>query len=330
MIILAIETSCDETSMALVEDGKNIIELVTHTQIDTFKKYGGVVPELSSRMHVKSLPLVYQELFSRVDFTINDVDHIAVTAGPGLIGSLLSGISFAKSLSLIHQKKLLAVNHLQAHIAAINIEHEIEFPILTLVVSGGHTELVYVESFTKYTKIGSTLDDAAGESFDKVARILNIGYPGGPEIEKYAQSGETTYEFPLPKTENEFDFSFSGIKSAAFNLNNQMAMKKIEINKNDFAASFQAKIIEILITKLKSASLRYPTKQIAIVGGVSANKALTKAAKKSFDNVIVPKIDYCTDNAAMVGVRAYFLAKEEKFQNIDFNAKVNLTIEDEI
>ncbi len=322
--ILAIESSCDETSIAIVKNGKDVLSQVTNTQIEYFKEIGGVVPEMASRMHADNIFYVYEEALEKANMTIGEIDAIAVTQGPGLIGSLIVGVNFAKTLAMLHHKPLIGVNHLKAHIYAVNLENEMEFPHLSLIVSGGHTELIYLEKNMSFKKIGQTLDDAVGESYDKVARLLSLGYPGGPKIDELANIGEATYDLPMPKNDNTLDFSFSGLKSACFNMANTNKMKGIEINKENFAASFQNVVVNTLLNKFKIAYDMYDIKQCSIVGGVSANSKIRKEFNKIYDNLIIPSMTYTTDNAAMIGSIAYQMYLNNDFSDIlTFDANVS-------
>ncbi len=329
--ILAIETSCDETSIAIVENGNNVIEMVTNSQIEYFEKVGGVIPELSSRMHIDNIYYVYNQVFKNSNLQISDIDAIAITKGPGLIGSLLVGVNFAKSLSLLTNIPLIAVNHLHGHIHAINLDNQIKYPHLSLIVSGGHSEIIYMPKKNDYQKIGQTIDDAAGESFDKVARILGIGYPGGPVIDKLAESGQDTYTLPVPKDDKSLDFSFSGLKSATYNLNNSLKMKSQIINPENFACSFQNRVNYILIKKLQMAQKQYQVEHLSIVGGVSNNTDLRKRANKQFTNLMLPQSIYTSDNGAMIGAAAYEQFLEGDFTDpLTLNANSNLEIERKI
>lgn len=327
-IILSIETSCDETAIAIVENGKKIHAHIINSQADKFKELGGVVPEMASRMHVDNIFYVYQAALKEANMTIDDIDAIAVTYGPGLVGALLIGVNFANSLVKLTGKPLIAVNHMQGHMSAAGIENDLEYPLLSLVVSGGHTELVYSKEVGHYQILGQTLDDAAGESYDKVARLLKLGYPGGPVIDKLAAKGKPGYQLPLPKDDKSLDFSFSGIKSAAFNIVNQANMKNQEIIPEDFACSFQNRVVEILIKKLKMAQEQVNAKSITIVGGVSANSQLKEEAKKVFPELVVPSMIYSTDNAAMIAMRAYEQYIAGDFVTNTLNAKPNITVEE--
>ncbi len=328
-IILAVESSCDETAIAIVKNKKEILSHVINSQADVFKEIGGVVPEMASRMHVDNLFYVYQQALNEAEITIDDVDAIACTYGPGLVGALLTGVNFANSLASILNKPLLAVNHMQGHIQALAIEQEIVYPALSLVVSGGHTELVYMPEQYQYEIIGETLDDAAGESYDKVARLLNLGYPGGPVIDRLAKDGTDTYDLPTPKDDKSYDFSFSGLKSASFNLVNQQKMKGIEMRDADFACSFQNRVVGILVKKLARAVEEYEPKTIGIVGGVSANSELKKQAKAAIEGVRIPSLIYSTDNAAMIAYAAFDQLAQGNIVNGVVNAKPSITVEDQ-
>lgn len=326
-LILAIETSCDETSIAVLRGKNELLSLVTNTQMKFFEKIGGVVPEMASRMHVDNILPIYEQALAKADVTIEEIDCIAVTSGPGLVGALIVGVNFAKTLALVHNKRLISVNHLHGHIHALDLEHEVKYPHLALIVSGGHTELIYMPRRGEYQKVGQTLDDAAGESYDKVARILGVGYPGGPIIDKLAQTGNDSFDLPLPKNDKSLDFSFSGLKSACFNTANTYKMKSMPIDHNDFACSFQNRVVESLITKLKMANDKYEPKQLSIVGGVSANSKLKAVATSTFDNIIIPSLKYSTDNAAMIAASAYVSYEQEDFCSVlELNANPNLHI----
>ena len=326
--ILAIETSCDETAMAIIDRDFNIICHVVNSQAEEFETIGGVVPELSSRMHVDNIFYVYNEILKRAKIKIDDIDAIAVTYGPGLVGSLLVGVNFANSLSLLYGKKIIPVNHMQGHIYSILKDNKIKYPHLSLIISGGHTELVKVIDEMTFEILGQTQDDAVGESFDKVARLLGLGYPGGPKIEKLALKGKANYKLPIPMNNETLDFSFSGLKSAAFNLSNQMKMKNIEINKNDFARSFQDTIIKSLTSKLKRAINQEKPMSVSVVGGVSCNKAIQNAMLELDGNIIFPQKELSTDNAMMIALTAVLMEKNgiETYKNV--NANPTLTVED--
>lgn len=328
MYILAIESSCDECAMAIINQEREIVAHQIYSQAKDFEKLGGVVPEMASRMHEKKIFSVYEDTLKEAGLTIDDIDAIATTYGPGLVGSLLIGVNFANSLAYLYEKKLIAVNHMQGHIAAIYLENEIEFPMLSLVVSGGHTDLVYARSYDEYEIIGQTLDDAVGECYDKVARLIKVGYPGGPIIDKMSYLGTDTYKLPFPKNDDTLDFSFSGLKSSCFNMVNSMNMKNEELNVHDFAHSFQKQVVNILLSKLTMATERYDYKSLSVVGGVSANTLLKSEVTKKFEDVIFPKLILCTDNAAMIAMRAYYQYLNDDFVEGFLNAKPTIDVED--
>ena len=325
--ILGVESSCDETSVSIVKNGCEEIATVVSSQMDTHANYGGVVPEIASRMHTESVTLVLEELLKKSSITINEVDAIAVTYAPGLLGSLLVGIEFAKTLALVYNKPLIAVHHISGHIFANNLVKKIEYPTLALVVSGGHTELVYMKEDYSFEKIGGTLDDAVGEAYDKVARVLDIPYPGGPIVDKLAHEGKDEYNLPLPLDDNTFDFSFSGLKSAVINLKHNEIQRGNEINKTNLATSFQNRVVEILTKKTLKALKKYNVHNLIVAGGVSANKGLRESLKnmclKNGIDLTVPEIKYCTDNAAMIGAAGYFAYKLGRRADISLNAKAS-------
>ena len=309
--ILAIESSCDETSIAVVEDGKNVLSNAIYTQIEIHKAFGGVVPEVASRHHIAKVTYVLEEALEKANITMDEIDEIAVTATPGLIGSLMVGINTAKTLAMIYNKPLTMVNHIHGHIYANAIESDFEFPLLALVVSGGHTELVLMKDHFNFEVLGETLDDAVGEAYDKVARVVEVGYPGGPIIDKMAKLGEPTYPLPHIKLgKDSYDFSFSGLKSAVINLHNKTKMKGETLDYNNLAASFQKAVVDVLAEKTKRAAIEYNVKMVIIAGGVSANSALRAKIKEDIENLgirfNVPSFKYCTDNAAMIGAAAYY------------------------
>jgi N6-L-threonylcarbamoyladenine synthase len=316
--ILAIESSCDETAVAIVEDGKKVLSNVVFTQIDIHTKYGGVVPEIASRHHIEKITYVIDQAMKEANLTFEDIDKIAVTANPGLVGSLMVGINAAKTLGLAYNKEVIMVNHIHGHIYANYLEDDFTFPVLALVVSGGHTELVLMKDHMDFEILGETLDDAVGESYDKVARVVKVGYPGGPIIDKMAALGSPTYPLPHVKLgKDSYDFSFSGLKSAVINLCNKLDMKGEELNANDLAASFQEAVIDVLCEKTIRAAKEYKAKQIIVAGGVAANKGLRSALTNEVNKVdglriTFPSFKYCTDNAAMIGVAGYFQDKYQK------------------
>lgn len=331
--ILAIESSCDETSAAVVVDGREVLSNVIASQIDTHKKYGGVVPEVASRMHIEAISGVVQEALEEANVTLDKIDAIGVTYGPGLVGALLVGLQFAKGLSFATKKPLIGVNHIEGHICANYIQHkELKPPFVSLVVSGGHTFIVHVKDYGEYEVIGQTRDDAAGEAYDKVARALGLGYPGGPKIDKLAKEGNPrAIQFPKANFHEEtLDFSFSGVKSAVLNYLNKCKMQNIEVNKADVAASFQYAVIDVLKENVLLTCKKRKVKTIAISGGVASNSSLRatliKDASKRGIEVLFPAPILCTDNAAMIGSAAYFNFVNGKVSDLNLNAKPNLKL----
>ena len=329
--IFAIETSCDETSASIIKNGNTEIATVVLSQIDIHKKFGGVVPEIASRNHTGAITMVFEECLKKANMTFNDIDAIAVTYGPGLNGALLIGIEAAKALSLATGKPLVKVNHMAGHIYANKFVGEFKFPLLCLVVSGGHTEIVYMDKEYSFKKIGSTLDDSVGEAYDKVARVVGIPYPGGPLMDKMASLGKHTYNLPAPKDDSSYDFSFSGIKSAVINLVHNERQRGREINKEDLATSFQETAVGILVKKTKRALKEYGVKQLLVAGGVSANSGLRKALEevcKELDvELLKPEIKYCTDNAAMIGAAGYYAYLRGDIADFSLNPEPGLDLE---
>lgn len=325
--IFAIESSCDETSASIIKNGCEEIATVISSQIDVHKNYGGVVPEIASRMHINNITLVLDEVLSKANMKMDDMDAIAVTYGPGLIGSLLVGLEAAKTLSLIYNKPLIPVHHIAGHIYANNLVKKMKFPLISLVVSGGHTELIYMKDDYTFEKIGGTLDDAIGEAYDKVARVIGVGYPGGPEVDRLAHIGVDSYNLPVPLDDDSYNFSFSGIKSAVMNLVNNEKQKGNFLIKENLAASFQNRVVSIIIKKTMKALKDYNVSNLIVAGGVSANKGLRESLKLECDkegiDLIIPNIKYCTDNAAMIGAAAYQLFLKKRFCDIDINARAN-------
>lgn len=308
--ILGIETSCDETSASIVKNGNTEIATVVLTQIDIHKDFGGVVPEIASRHHVKNITMVIEDCLEKANMKIADIDAIAVTYGPGLVGSLLVGVEAAKTLAYVNNKPLIPVNHMSGHIYANQLVEPLKFPLIALVVSGGHTQLIYMEDHYKFKEIGSTLDDAVGECYDKVARVINVPYPGGPTVDKWAHEGEDTYELPLPKNDNSYDFSFSGLKSAIINLVHNEEQRGNEIRKKDLATSFQNTVVEIITKKTMKALKDYNVNNLIVAGGVAANKGLREKlislCNENDIHLSFPEMRYCTDNAAMIAASGYY------------------------
>ena len=332
MKILAIESSCDETSISVIEDGHIDLGTIILSQIDIHKMYGGVVPEIASRSHVENITIVLEEVLAKANLTMDEIDAIAVTYGPGLIGSLLVGLLAAKTLAYIYNKPLIPVHHIAGHIYANNLVKKMAFPLIALVISGGHTELIYMKENYSFKKIGGTLDDAVGECYDKVARVLGLPYPGGPSIDKLAKEGNDTYKLPIPLNDESYDFSFSGLKSAVINLVNNEKQKGNELRKEDLACSFQNRVVEILTKKTIKALKEYHVKNLIVAGGVAANSAIRKSLEleclKNDVNLTVPSILYCTDNAAMIGAAGFFAYQKGILANLNLNAKANCNLEE--
>lgn len=335
MKILAIESSCDETACAVVEDGAKVLSNIVASQIEEHKLYGGVVPEIASRRHTENICRVVKSALDEADTSLDDIDAIAVTYAPGLIGALLVGVSYAKGLAFAKNKSLVPVHHIAGHIAANYISHpELKPPYLCLVVSGGHSHIVEVLDYTHYRVVGKTRDDAAGECFDKVARTLGYPYPGGKYIDEAAKKGSrSAYKFPHPKlTGNEYDFSFSGIKTAVINLVHNASQKGEEIVKEDVAASFQKTVSDILAEKLMSAAQNLGYNKIVVAGGVSANSGVRAKMKKECDKrgyeLFMPEFKYCGDNAAMIGAQGYYDYLAGKRADESLNAVATLSLED--
>lgn len=308
MKILAFETSCDETSVAVL-DGKKILSNVVVSQMDIHAEFGGVVPEVASRHHVTSITKVIEKALAEANMTQKDIELVAVTKAPGLIGALLVGINAAKAFAFANKLPIIGVNHIKGHIYANEIEDEMKFPLISLVVSGGHTELILMKGHNQFEQIGATQDDAVGEAYDKVARVLGLGYPGGPVVDRLSKEGEETYTLPRPYlNKDEFNFSFSGLKSAVINTIHNAKQRGEEIRVNDMCTSFQAAVTDVLVDKTLWAAEKYKAKQIVVAGGVAANRGLRakfEERNEHFD-IAIPHIRYCTDNAAMIGVAAYY------------------------
>ncbi len=333
VIVLAIETSCDETAAAVIKNGREILSNVIVTQIDIHKKFGGVVPEVASRNHVVDINLVIQKAVEESGVRLQEMDVIAATYGPGLVGALLVGLSSAKALAYALNKPFVGVNHIEGHVAANYLAHEdLKPPFISLIVSGGHTHIVEVADYTVFNIIGKTKDDAAGEAYDKVARAMGLGYPGGPVLDKLAQEGEANIKFPQAMINEGYDFSFSGIKSAVLNYLNSKAMKHETYQKEDVAASFQQAVVEVLVAKAIKATLDKGYDKLALSGGVSANSQLREwAREKAEENGIklyYPPLYLCTDNAAMIGSSGYYKYRDDQISDLSLNARPNLKIGD--
>lgn len=330
--VLGIETSCDETAASVVKNGKEIVSNVVASQIESHKRFGGVVPEIASRHHVEQITLVIEEALLKAEMSFDDLDAIAVTEGPGLVGALLIGVNAAKALSFAHQIPLVGVHHIAGHIYANRLVGELQFPALALVVSGGHTELVYMEEHGSFEVIGETLDDAAGEAYDKVARTMGLPYPGGPQIDKLAAVG--TDSIPLPRAwldEGSYNFSFSGLKSAVINTLHNASQKNEVIPPEDLAASFQQSVIDVLTAKTSKAAKEYGVKQVLLAGGVAANKGLRAALQQEFSHsgdpeLVIPPLSLCTDNAAMIAAAGTVAFEKGIRGSYDMNGQPGLEL----
>lgn len=332
ILILAIESSCDETAAAVVKNGREVLSNVINSQIDIHKRYGGVVPEIASRCHIEAIDTVIDEALEKANVTLDDVDAIAVTYGPGLVGALLVGVSEAKALAFAKNKPLIAVHHIKGHIMANFIAHkELEPPFVCLVASGGHSHIVYVRDYGEFEVIGRTCDDAAGEAYDKIARVLGLGYPGGPKIDVLAKQGDkNAVKFPRVKMSNELDFSFSGVKTAVINYLHKLEQNGEEYNKADIAASFQQAVVEVLCEHTVKGALERSIKKVALAGGVAANSALRENMQNMCNQngieFFVPPMVLCTDNAAMIGCSAYYQYLEGDFADMSLNAVASLEL----
>ncbi|APA01571.1 tRNA (adenosine(37)-N6)-threonylcarbamoyltransferase complex transferase subunit TsaD [Bacillus velezensis] len=330
--VLGIETSCDETAASVVKNGNETISNVVASQIESHKRFGGVVPEIASRHHVEQITLVIEEALSKAEMGFDDLDAIAVTEGPGLVGALLIGVNAAKALSFAHQIPLVGVHHIAGHIYANRLIGELQFPALALVVSGGHTELVYMKEHGSFEVIGETLDDAAGEAYDKVARTMGLPYPGGPQIDKLAAVG--TDSIPLPRAwleEGSYNFSFSGLKSAVINTLHNASQKNEVIPPEDLAASFQQSVIDVLTAKTSKAAKEYGVKQVLLAGGVAANKGLRAALQQEFSHsgdpeLVIPPLSLCTDNAAMIAAAGTVAFEKGIRGSYDMNGQPGLEL----
>ena len=332
IVVLSIESSCDETSAAVVKNGRKVLSNIIATQIDIHKRYGGVVPEIASRNHVDCISTVVDEALNKAGTTLDDIDLVACTYGPGLVGALLVGLSTAKAMAYSAKKPFLGVHHIEGHIAANYITHkDLEPPYICLVVSGGHSNLVYVKDYTEFEILGRTRDDAVGEAFDKVSRVIGLEYPGGPKIDKLAKEGNSSYKLPKTFFEDSLDFSFSGIKTAVINLVHKEGDK---INVPDLCASFEEAVTDVLLSNLLKACEMKGTTKVALAGGVSANSYLRSRLDKMGEEnnlmIYYPELVYCTDNAAMIGAAAYFDYIAGKTSGWDLNAIPYLKLGDKL
>lgn len=332
--ILAIESSCDEMAMAILEGDNNFLASVVASQIDIHSNYGGVVPEIASRKHVEVVSYVLKETLKQANCSMEDIDLIAVTKGPGLVGSLHIGLQTAKTLALAYDKPFIGVHHIAGHIYANNYTEKMEYPCLALVVSGGHSELVLLKAPFDFEVIGETFDDAVGEAYDKVGRVLDLPYPGGPVIDKMAALGKDTYNLPKPLDDGSYNFSFSGLKSAVINLAHNCKQRNEEIIKEDLATSFQNVVVDVLVGKTIKAAQDFKVKQILIAGGVSANKGLRKGmedAVSKLDGVklLLPPFKLCTDNAMMIALAAKQMYDLNSYSDLSLGIKPNIDLEEE-
>ena len=328
--ILGIESSCDETSASIVKNGTEEISTVISSQIDIHKDYGGVVPEIASRHHVKNITMVLEECLEKANMTMEDIDAIAITYGPGLIGSLLVGLEAAKTLSFVYHKPLIPVHHIAGHIYANSLVHELHFPLLAIVVSGGHTEIIEMKDHYQFEKLGGTLDDAIGECYDKVARVMNLEYPGGPKLDKLAAEGEDTYKLPVPLKDDSYNFSFSGLKSAVINLAHNEEQRGEKIREADLATSFQKVAVESITSKVRKAILDKGIKNVIVAGGVAANRGLRAAmedlCKELNVELSIPPMKYCTDNGTMIAAAGYYAYLDGRRAGLDLNSKSQDTL----
>ncbi|MBA4603562.1 tRNA (adenosine(37)-N6)-threonylcarbamoyltransferase complex transferase subunit TsaD [Thermoactinomyces mirandus] len=330
-LILGIETSCDETSAAVVQNGTKILSNVISSQIDVHRKFGGVVPEVASRRHVERITLIIQKALEDAETCLEEVDAIAVTKGPGLVGALLIGVSAAKALAFATGKPLVPVHHIAGHIYANHLVKPLTFPLVALVVSGGHTELIYMTRHNQFERLGKTRDDAAGEAFDKVARLMKLPYPGGPQIDRLAIQGEPRYQLPRAWLETDsLDFSFSGLKSAVMNLVNKARQRGEEINYTDLACSFQMAVLDVLVEKSIRAVKKTKVKHLLLAGGVSANSSLrirlTERARQEGIELGIPPLELCTDNAAMIAAAGTYQFLDGKHADLSLNADANFSL----
>jgi len=327
-LLLAVESSCDETSVAVIEDGDKILSNIVASQIKSHQRFGGVVPEVASRHHVEQVTICIEEALTEAKVTPEELSGVAVTYGPGLVGALLIGLSAAKAFAWAHQLPLIPVNHMAGHIYAARFVAPLEFPLMALLVSGGHTELVYMKEDGSFKIVGETRDDAAGEAYDTVGRVLGLPYPSGKEIDALAHEGTDTYQFPRAMLkEDNYDFSFSGLKSAFINTVHNAEQRGEVLSTKDLAASFQASVVEVLVTKTIRACQEYPVKQLLIAGGVAANQGLREAMRHAISEqlpevtLLIPPLKLCGDNAAMIGAAAFIEAEKNHFASYNLNAE---------
>ena len=325
--ILAVESSCDETSVAVLKNEKELLSNIIASQVESHKRFGGVVPEVASRHHVEVVTLCIKDALSEAGITAEQLDAVAVTYGPGLVGALLVGMAAAKAFAWAHGLPLIPVNHMAGHLMAAREVQELEYPLLALLVSGGHTELVYVSEPGNYKIVGETRDDAVGEAYDKVGRVMGLTYPAGREIDELAHKGKDVYDFPRAMIkEDHLEFSFSGLKSAFINLHHNAEQKGEILVKEDLCASFQAAVLDILLAKTKKALERYPVKTLVVAGGVAANQGLRERLAEEITDVgvVIPPLRFCGDNAGMIALAAAIECDQKHFAELDLNAKPSL------
>jgi N6-L-threonylcarbamoyladenine synthase len=333
IFILAIETSCDETAVAIVENGKIIRSNVISSQMATHQKYGGVVPEVASRQHVESITLILEQALLEANLKLTDLSAVAVTQGPGLVGALIVGVVAAKSLAYSLGIPLIGVHHIAGHIYANQLVHEMDYPLVALVVSGGHTELIHMKEAGHFHIMGRTRDDAAGEAFDKVARALQLPYPGGPHIDQLAKQSDSSIPFPIAWLDaSSYDFSFSGLKSSVLNMVNQYQMRGDALPTGQIAKGFQDSVVEVLVSKAIRAVKDVGAKQLLLAGGVAANQGLrdrlTMACEQAHIPLLIPPLALCTDNAAMIGAAAFLKWLTGQYTELDFKADPSLKLEE--
>lgn len=328
--LLAIESSCDETSVAVLKNDKDLLSNIIASQVESHKRFGGVVPEVASRHHVEVITLCIEDALKEAGIVAQDLDAVAVTYGPGLVGALLVGLSAAKAFAWAHGLPLIPVNHMAGHLMAAREVQELTYPLMALLVSGGHTELVYVPEAGVYQIIGETRDDAVGEAYDKVGRVMGLAYPAGREIDQLAHQGQDVYDFPRAMIkEDNLEFSFSGLKSAFINLHHNAQQKGEELVLEDLCASFQAAVMDILLVKTKKALEKYPVKSLVVAGGVAANQGLRERLAEEIRDVevIIPPLRLCGDNAGMIALAAAIEFEKGNFASLDLNAKPSLVFE---
>jgi N6-L-threonylcarbamoyladenine synthase len=333
LLILSVETSCDETSAAVIQDGNKILSNIVASQINSHQRFGGVVPEIASRHHVEYITLIIEEAMKEAEVAFDDLDGVAVTEGPGLVGALLVGVNAAKAIAFAHNLPLIPVNHIAGHIYANQLIEPLEFPLLALVVSGGHTELIYMKEHGSFEVIGETRDDAAGEAYDKIGRVIGVPYPGGKHIDEMAQVGEDTFDFPRAMIhEDNYDFSFSGLKSSFINTVHNANQKGETLDKNNLAASFQNAVVDVLVDKTIRAAKEYEVKQVMLAGGVAANTGLREGLKEAVADelegvqLVIPPLSLTGDNAAMIGAAAFLDRKEPQNIDLALNAQPGLML----